>query len=553
MSPLRARGRAVAALLAAAAAASVGSAAAGGTASIPPVPEPVLGQQETLTPIAGAVAVRIRGARRFERLRAARSVPDGSEVDTRRGRVQIAVASAVAGQSDTALAYGGRFLLHQDGTPTATAHLDLSQPLGGCGPAQRARASGWEPTAGAARRGASRSRHLWTSDNGGSWGTGGKYVSTTVEGTSWLTIDECHRSRVRVAEGVVLVRDLVHHVSVKVSAGHEYSVTRAPQEGRALVPPSGQVFTGVSGGSVAAFQRQVGKHPAVLGYFANWNESIATALAQARAARARLLLHISTDVGYGSGAGESISPGGIASGGDDGYLVRLGEELARSGRPAYVALLPEMNQANNAYSAFDTSGAARGGSHSTADYRQAWRRSVLIVRGGAVATIDARLRLLGLPPVRTARAALASPRVAFMWAPQTAGTPDIPANAAAAYYPGGAYVDIVGTDFYSAFPNFAGLAHLYATYPSKPFGFNEWAMWRSGDPGFVRELFAFVRAHRRIALMLYNQGLTPGGPFRLEHFAAAAGELRRQLRSSRLLAYTPEWSAGAARSASRAR
>ena len=165
---------------------------------------------------------------------------------------------------------------------------------------------------------------------------------------------------------------------------------------------------------------------------------------------------------------------------------------------------------------------------------------MLIVRGGSVGVIDSRLRNLHLPPVRTSRVTLSTPQVAFMWAPQTAGTPDIPANEPAAYYPGSAYVDIVGTDFYSAFPNFAGLARLYAAYPSKPFGFNEWGIWLNGDPGFVKQLFSFVHSHRRVGLMVYNQGLDPSGPFRLYRFPAATQEIRDQLAPSRFLAYTPD-------------
>ena len=57
---------------------------------------------------------------------------------------------------------------------------------------------------------------------------------------------------------------------------------------------------------------------------------------------------------------------------------------------------------------------------------------------------------------------------------------------------------IMGTDFYSAFPNFGGLESLYAAYRSKPFGFNEWAMWKSGDPGFVRQLSAEGPTHQTI-------------------------------------------------------
>ena len=143
--------------------------------------------------------------------------------------------------------------------------------------------------------------------------------------------------------------------------------------------------------------------------------------------------------------------------------------------------------------------------------------------------------------MKSSKPTLPTPRVAFLWAPQTEGTPNTPANAPAAYYPGSAYVDIVGTDFYSAFPNFRGLARLYAQYPTKPFGFNEWAMWKSGDPGFVKHFFAFIRGHRRIAIAVYNQGLNPNGPFRLKRFPAATSEIRRQLRSRPFLGYAPEW------------
>jgi hypothetical protein len=534
----------------------------------PASPAPVLGQRETLSLIAGRVSVRVKSTARFVPLAGTIGVPDESEVDATRGRVAVTVATLQPGQTVTALASQGRFLLHQEASAPAEAHLILSEPLSGCGSVRHLRTATGAQAAAVGRVQAaavgraqvastvrvhtavaaashasakhqSRSRHLWVSDNGGNWGTSGRYVSTTVEGTRWLTADVCNQSEVKVAAGVVIVHDLIRHTSIAVSAGHRYVAAEPSVESRALLPPLGQVLIGVTGGSLSAFQRQVGKHPAVFGYFASWNESVNTPLADARASHARLLLHISTDEGYGSGAREVISPAAIAGGAGDGYLIGLGEELAHSGQPVYIALLPEMNQANNAYSAFNQSGSPRGHSYSTADFRQAWRRSVLILRGGAVANIDRRLRALGLPPVRTSQTTLASPTVSFMWAPQTAGSPDIPANDPAAYYPGSAYVDIVGTDFYSAYPNFAGLTSLYDAYPSKPFGFNEWAMWLNGDPGFVTQFFAFVRNHPRIGLIVYNQGLKSDGPFRLTHFPAAASAIRRQLRSPRFLAHAP--------------
>jgi hypothetical protein len=505
-------------------------------AAAPVLAAPILGQRETVVRVAGKVLVRSKGATRFVALAGPLSLPDGSEVDASNGRVSVTVATVLPGKIAAALVYGGRFLLHQDATAPGETHFTLSQPLT-CATARPPHGARQASASAHGRRQAAKARHVWVSEKEGNWGTKGTYVSTTVEGTRWLTSDSCGRSSVQVAEGKVLVHDLISNRSVLVTAGHRYV---AAEEGGALLPPLGQVLAGVSGGSSAAFGRQVGKHPAVYGYFATWGDSIDAALSSALGAHARLLLHVSTDVGYGDGAGEVTSPGAIAGGAGDGYLIRLGNELAESGRPAYIALLPEMNQANNAYSAFAPSGSARDGSHSTASFRRAWQRSVLIVRGGRVDAIDRRLHALGLPAVRTSLQTLSVPRVAFMWAPQTAGTPDIPSNGPSAYYPGSAYVDIVGTDFYSAFPNFAGLARLYAAYPSKRFGFNEWGMWMNGDPGFVKQLFAFVRSHPRIGLMAYNQGLNPTGPFRLYRFPAATQAIRRSLEPSRFLAYTPD-------------
>ncbi len=71
-----------------------------------------------------------------------------------------------------------------------------------------------------------KSRHLWVSESGGGWGTNGRYVSTTVEGTRWLTVDECSPSRVTVAAGKVKVRDLVNNKTKVISAGESYVAAR---------------------------------------------------------------------------------------------------------------------------------------------------------------------------------------------------------------------------------------------------------------------------------------------------------------------------------------
>jgi hypothetical protein len=226
----------------------------------------------------------------------------------------------------------------------------------------------------------------------------------------------------------------------------------------------------------------------------------------------------------------------------DGYLLSLAARIERSGEPVYIRLLSEMDNANNAYCAFNQDGSSRGVSHSLASFRQAWRRVVLIMRGGPVVQLDARLRALGLPPVRgTSAVALPRPKVAFLWVPQTGGLPDTAANGPNAYYPGDTYVDWVGTDFYSKFPNFSGLQRFYSEHPGKPFVLGEWALWGSDDPGWVDSLFSFIATHRQVYMALYNQGERQNGPFRLIQYPLARGAIRQRLGSPRFLAYAPEW------------
>jgi hypothetical protein len=303
----------------------------------------------------------------------------------------------------------------------------------------------------------------------------------------------------------------------------------------AFAPAAGDVLTGVSGlGSVSAFAAQVGKRPAVLGSFKNWGSPLRDAFGEADASGTGLVLNISTG-GYGNR--EIITPQAIASGGGDGYLIGLNGRIADRGAPVFVRFDAEMNQSNNDYCAFDQSGRSRGPAHSAQAFKQAWRRVALILRGGPVADIDGRLRALGLPALNTSEASLPPAPVSLMWVPQVAGTPDTAANSAAAYWPGAAYVDWVGTDFYSKYPNYAGLERFYNQFRDKPFVFGEWALWGPDAPGWVDQLFAFMRSHARVQMALYNQGMNPDGPFRLRRFPAALRAIRRGIAGPRFLTH----------------
>jgi hypothetical protein len=194
--------------------------------------------------------------------------------------------------------------------------------------------------------------------------------------------------------------------------------------------------------------------------------------------------------------------------------------------------MAEMNGHWNPYCAFDASGRARPG-HSTRTFRRAWRRIAVIVRGGA--GVNAHLRRLGLAPVRGAEEDLPRAPVSLLWVPQVAGAPDTRANAPRAYWPGGRYVDWVGTDFYSRFPNWSGLERFYRAFGGKPFAFGEYAVWGRDDPAWLRRLFAWSRARSRVRMLIYNEGRNPSGPFRLRRYPSSQRALRALLRSPRFL------------------
>ncbi len=302
------------------------------------------------------------------------------------------------------------------------------------------------------------------------------------------------------------------------------------------VPPGRQIFQGEAGPPVSQYEQAVGKHAAVYQVFSAWGEYLPAIFQDAANAQARLMIHVTT----ASGPSEVITPAAIADGAGDAWLIALNNAIYASGRITYVRLMAEMDNAANEYSAFNADGTSRGPAHSPAAYKQAWRRITLILRGGPLSVIDAKLRALGMPPLHAA-GDLPQPQVAMLWVPMTAGSPDIRGNQPSDYWPGGQWVDWVGTDFYSKFPDFRDLDSFYAAFPGFPFAFGEWAVWGADDPGFVDQFFAWIRSHPRVRLVMYNQGLNPTGPLRLSWYPRAAAELRRILSDPLFAAFTPDW------------
>ena len=292
---------------------------------------------------------------------------------------------------------------------------------------------------------------------------------------------------------------------------------------RAYLPPAHQAFEGVTGQPISAYQQATGKQPAIYQVFSAWGQWLPAIFSDAHAARARLMIHITT----ASGSSEMITPGQIARGAGDAWLVALNQEIAATHTITYVRWMAEMDAYWNPYSAFNADGTRRDADHSTTAYRAAWKRATLILRGGPLPLLNAALRALGQPSLRYGHDLPSAP-VAMVWCPQVAGAPDVAGNQPSDYFPGRRWVDWVGTDFYSKFPNFTGLSRFYSEFPGLPFAFGEWSMWGADNPGFVDTFFRWVGAHPRVRMLVYNQGYG-GEPFQLRLYPRAAARIRAWL------------------------
>ena len=309
------------------------------------------------------------------------------------------------------------------------------------------------------------------------------------------------------------------------------AVAGGPAHAHPYLPPAGKVFHGVAAGyDIGDFRARTGRTPAVWSHFVVWGGSYGYAIRQSQAAGARVMLAVNTSKAQNLPG--RISPGGIARGEGDGYLIGLAEALARLDEPSYVRFLAEMNNCHVAWSSHDCSGARRNADHSPQRFKKAWKRAYLVMNGGSVEAIDRRLHRLGMPSLRTTRDDLPQGQIAMLWTPMTGGSPMIAALRPEVFWPGRRWVDWVGTSFYSRFPNFRWLDPFYRTFSERqrlPFAFGEWAMWGSDSAGFAQQLYGWVRTHRRARMMIYNQGDRSDGPFRLKRFPAATRVIRKAL------------------------
>ncbi|MEK6327574.1 MAG: hypothetical protein AABM66_08645 [Actinomycetota bacterium] len=329
--------------------------------------------------------------------------------------------------------------------------------------------------------------------------------------------------------------------------------------GRSFVPRHNRIFHGVSDTTnnedFRRFKKRVGAHPAVLEDFYHWDTPLTSgALQRWRETRTRGVLSLSTAPG---GQPEIISTRQIAKGRGDHYILRLNQTIAESEQVVYLRLFPEMNGSWNPYCAFNANGTRKDRSHSTSSFRRAWRRIVLIIRGGPRRTINRKLRQRHMPRILRASSnhapiyerehvdgRLPRPKVAFMWSPQTIGSPQVSGNRAGRYWPGKRFVDWVGADIYSAYASpgvWAAFKRFYRKWRRWPFVVGEYSPWDNDYRGrFTRKLFKFALRHGRTRMLIYYRSVNPETPFDIDNFPRAKRVLRRMLNRRRFAPYAPD-------------
>lgn len=279
-------------------------------------------------------------------------------------------------------------------------------------------------------------------------------------------------------------------------------------------------------GQADRFRAQTGQDSQVRHLFLGWGQGSAwgSPFAELFAELKPVpMLHLGTDAGRARR--EAITPAQIASGRGDAYLVALNRAIAAYGGAIYVRVMAEMNNPRNYYAPTRPNGTSKGPSHSPTAYRQAFRRAYLILHGGA--TVDATLRRLGLPPLGRELAVNAAPVLTVIWNP-IAGLGVRSAKPAQAFYPGDAFVDMVGNDIFAtrtSVGSHAANEALYRAHPGKPYALPEWGL-AVDDPGFVQRICRFLRSTKRTRLAAYFEA-RPGSPYDLGSKNAARAAYRR--------------------------
>jgi hypothetical protein len=196
------------------------------TPAVQPVPLPVLHKQGVAQPLKGKVRYRLPGTKAFLPMVDLTAIPNGTDIDVRKGRVLLTVLHDASGRLDGAKFYAGRFIFNQGKGAVPVTSLRLKGgTYEGCpkpGKAAKVSVRTLAMVASQARDAGSTVRRLWGNGRG-KFRTRGRYGAATVRGTKWLTRDQCNGTLVKVERGKVDVEDLVRprRKVVRITAGEK--------------------------------------------------------------------------------------------------------------------------------------------------------------------------------------------------------------------------------------------------------------------------------------------------------------------------------------------
>ncbi len=205
-----------------------------------PLPPPVLGSSENVTPVSGQVLIELPAGSNagttysvlgpvaaasltkgtgFIPLTEARQIPVNSVLDTTRGTVRIVAATATAGKEYTGDYSAGIFKLLQSRTAKGLSELDLMDTLNR---AKVCASAGKGYGASAARKVSNKVLALLKGTDHGRFTTRGDYSASTVRGTQYSVENTCAGTLTKVARGIVAVDYFRRRKTVILHAGQSF-------------------------------------------------------------------------------------------------------------------------------------------------------------------------------------------------------------------------------------------------------------------------------------------------------------------------------------------
>jgi hypothetical protein len=193
---------------------------------------PVLGKAVDVALVSGKVFVKVPGGRRaraaagskgrgFVPLSEARQLPVGTQIDARRGTLQLTAAAGQGPRTQRVTLSGALFAPSQlrKGKRAGLTTLKL---LEGAFPGAPSYARCRGTRASAARVNRKALQALRARDKHGHFRTRGRYSAATTRGTIWDTIDRCDGTLTVVRRGAVRVTDFARRRTITLRAGKRY-------------------------------------------------------------------------------------------------------------------------------------------------------------------------------------------------------------------------------------------------------------------------------------------------------------------------------------------